>query len=773
MKTMKTMRFGAGIVRAAICLVFMAVVFAPAAQAQGLLSVLAQQEAGTAAASDAPPEAPGTGPTVAPVDYRTLAFEVRDAFARAVTAADAFPTLAGQALAAHSPDDTLAWLWSSVAVLGLSALAGIAALALTERWGRHRFLHLYDPNPTGRASKIGYLFTRALMMGAGLVVFAIVSAAVALAFVSGHEPSRVTVFTGLEAVAVILVLRIVFRNVLAPDARSHRMIGLQDAEAHALYRALIGVAGVAYVIVGLCAWMAAMRLDPDAHKLALLFGAAFACVALSGVAIAFRRPITRLISGGIAATDGAGEQPLWRRVATLLWLPVTLVYFAVAFLFSGVRVLLDLPAALGLVGAPVFALLVGAVVYGLLVLVIDTWLLPRLDSEAAQARTAEDLERAATSEGGEADTAATRAQAEAEALDAEGARSPYRELLDHGAAILSVVVGLGFLLSRWGVPLSDDRFLAANLFEIGLILFLGYMAYRAVAISIDRQIALESGGTEKNEDAEVGGAGESRLATLLPIFRNFLLITIVVIAGMIALSQLGVNIGPLFAGAGVVGLAVGFGAQTLIRDIFSGAFFLIDDAFRKGEYIDIGDVKGTVEKISIRSMQLRHHNGPLNTVPFGEIKFVKNFSRDWAMMKLAFRVTYDTDVERMRKLIKKFGQELLEHPDYGPKFLQPVKSQGVTALEDSAMIVRVKFMTRPGDQFELRKVVYAGIRDLCEREGIHFAHREVTVRVQQEADDPRQFSEAEKKAIGGAVLPVVDEQAAQRQAATTAAAEGR
>lgn len=101
---------------------------------------------------------------------------------------------------------------------------------------------------------------------------------------------------------------------------------------------------------------------------------------------------------------------------------------------------------------------------------------------------------------------------------------------------------------------------------------------------------------------------------------------------------------------------------------------------------------------------------------------MKNFSRDWAVMKLAFRVTYDTDVEKMRKLIKKFGQSLLEHEEYGPKFLQPVKSQGVTALEDSAMIVRVKFMTRPGDQFELRKVVYSGIRDLCEANGIHFAH---------------------------------------------------
>ncbi|MBA5777849.1 mechanosensitive ion channel family protein [Stappia sp. F7233] len=365
------------------------------------------------------------------------------------------------------------------------------------------------------------------------------------------------------------------------------------------------------------------------------------------------------------------------------------------------------------------------------------------------------------------------AQAEAEALEREAARSPYRELLDHGGRILALVAAGAYLLFAWGVPLTDDRNITAKLGEVAIIIFAGYLIYRAVQIAIDRKISLERGGVEdKGDEIEIGGKGETRLATLLPLFRNFLLITIVVLGSMVVLSELGVNIAPLFAGAGVVGLAVGFGAQTLIRDIFSGAFFLIDDAFRKGEYIDIGSVKGTVEKISIRSMQLRHHRGPLNTVPFGEIQHVINYSRDWAIMKLAFRVTYDTDVDKMRKLIKKFGQQLLEDPDYGPKFLQPVKSQGVTDLDDSAMIVRVKFMTRPGDQFELRKVVYAGIRDLCAREGIKFAHREVTVHVTRdkkpgddaEADDGTEpvessddLTEEEAKAIGGAVLPIVDD----------------
>ena len=143
----------------------------------------------------------------------------------------------------------------------------------------------------------------------------------------------------------------------------------------------------------------------------------------------------------------------------------------------------------------------------------------------------------------------------------------------------------------------------------------------------------------------------------------------------------------------------------------------------------LGTVKGTVEKISIRSMQLRHHNGPLNTVPFGEIRHLTKFSRDWVMMKLPLRVTYDTDVEKLRKLIKRLGQDLLKDPELGPMFLQPLKSQGVIQMEDSAMIIRVKFMTRPGDQWGVRNKVFARVRELFERENIKFAHREVTVRI--------------------------------------------
>ena len=316
------------------------------------------------------------------------------------------------------------------------------------------------------------------------------------------------------------------------------------------------------------------------------------------------------------------------------------------------------------------------------------------------------------------------------------------------------------LVRFWGGPGVFERIPGLEIAEdIADTLLIGYVVYHAVRIWIDQKILEEVGDEEPAGpmEGEGGGAGATRLATLLPLFRNFLLLTIVVGTALWIAVEMGVNVAPLFAGAGIVGLAIGFGSQTLVRDILSGAFFLLDDAFRKGEYIDVGDVKGTVEKISLRSFQLRHHLGMLHTIPFGEIQYLTNFSRDWVMMKLPLRLTYDTDVERVRKLVKKLGLALLEDPEIGDKFIQPVKSQGVIQMDDSAMIVRIKFMTYPGEQWVLRKRIYAEIRELFEREGIKFAHREVTVRVPGLDDKKEELSEDQVRAIGAAAKRAVDQ----------------
>jgi small-conductance mechanosensitive channel len=155
----------------------------------------------------------------------------------------------------------------------------------------------------------------------------------------------------------------------------------------------------------------------------------------------------------------------------------------------------------------------------------------------------------------------------------------------------------------------------------------------------------------------------ARLSTLLPIFRNILFVVVIVVAVMMALAALGVEIGPLIAGASFVGVAIGFGAQGFVRDVIAGMLYLLDDAFRVGEYIQSGNYKGTVEGFSIRSVRLRHQRGAVYTVPFSLLGAVQNQSRDWVIDKLTVGITYDSDIDKARKLIKQIGLELAEEPE--------------------------------------------------------------------------------------------------------------
>ena len=406
------------------------------------------------------------------------------------------------------------------------------------------------------------------------------------------------------------------------------------------------------------------------------------------------------------------------------WHVFAIVYFLIAWATSAVRLILDMDRALGLVIAPVAVICLGLTVFALALWAIDRYCGDPVYRDAPEIGPASVV-----------------------------AVPGFRDLAEHMAAIAIGIVGIAGLLALWGIDPSGG--IGRSVWKIALILLLAYFALQAIRIGIDRKIAGEADIDDPERGEEGAGTGASRLSTLLPLFRNFFLFAVAVFAALIMLSEIGIDIAPLFAGAGVIGLAIGFGSQTLIRDIFSGAFFLVDDAFRKGEYIDVGVVKGTVERISVRSLQLRHHRGALHTIPFGEISHLTNYSRDWVIMKLPLRLTYDTDVDKVRKLIKTLGTELMDDPEIGGKFLEPLKSQGVFSMEDSAMIMRVKFMTKPGDQFGVRKTVYAAIREMFEREGVKFAHREVSVRV---ADLPpgETLTPTQVEAVAGAAVPAIE-----------------
>jgi small-conductance mechanosensitive channel len=257
------------------------------------------------------------------------------------------------------------------------------------------------------------------------------------------------------------------------------------------------------------------------------------------------------------------------------------------------------------------------------------------------------------------------------------------------------------------------------------VLVLGYVCYEALkawtAALFGGRSAL--GPTEEGEDVQEG----TRLGTILPIMSGFIVVATIATAGLIALSELGVNIGPLLAGAGIFGLALSFGSQAIVRDIVSGIFFMIDDAFRIGEYIEAGRHKGTVEKISPRSVRLRHQNGQFHTIPFGQLGAVTNFSRDWATIKFNLRLARDTDIEKARKIAKELGRAMLEDPEIGKEFLLPLKMQGIADIQENAIVCRFKLTAHPAKPTYVQREAVKRLFKAFNENGIAFASSAVLV----------------------------------------------
>ena len=255
--------------------------------------------------------------------------------------------------------------------------------------------------------------------------------------------------------------------------------------------------------------------------------------------------------------------------------------------------------------------------------------------------------------------------------------------------------------------------------------------------------------SDQADDEWGATATQDRSYTLLPILRKFIGIVMAVMVTLIVLSSMGINIGPLLAGAGVAGLAIGFGAQKLVADVLSGIFYLVDDAFRVGEYIQAGSASGSVEAITLRNVMLRHHRGMLQIIPLSDLGAITNFMRGGIVVKFNLQFPYDTNIDKVRKAIKKVGQQMRDDPEMGPDFIQPVKSGGVREVGDSVMTIRVKFTAKPGAHFVIRREAYKRITEALEARGIHYAHRKVIVEVSQGDASPADGSSQKTESDSG------------------------
>jgi small-conductance mechanosensitive channel len=320
-------------------------------------------------------------------------------------------------------------------------------------------------------------------------------------------------------------------------------------------------------------------------------------------------------------------------------------------------------------------------------------------------------------------------------------------VVERGVRAALVIGAVIFLAGKLGVDFTlitaQDtiltRIIRGGLSAIVILLAADFLWHVTKTI-IDKRLA---DAAQPEEPGTEAARRNARLRTLLPIVRNVMKIVILLVALLMALSSLGVEIGPLIAGAGIFGVAIGFGAQTVVKDIISGVFYLLDDAFRVGEYIQSGSYKGTVESFSLRSVMLRHHRGSIYTVPFSDLGAIQNMSRDWVIEKIAISVTYDSDVAKARQIVKAIGQDLAKDPEFAASTIEPLKMQGVDEFGESGMLLRLKMKTRPGEQFGIKRRALMLIKQAFDENGIKLA----VPMVQVSGDDVPKVAAAQQRRI--------------------------
>jgi small conductance mechanosensitive channel len=226
------------------------------------------------------------------------------------------------------------------------------------------------------------------------------------------------------------------------------------------------------------------------------------------------------------------------------------------------------------------------------------------------------------------------------------------------------------------------------------------------------------------ETGETSVRAEQRIDALSSVLRSVLSFVIFLTAGLMCLGEVGINLGPRIAGAGVLGVAIGFGSQSLVRDFLSGTFILVEDQFGVGDIVDVGEASGTVEAVSLRTTRLRAIDGTVWHVPNGEIRRVGNQSQHWSRALIDVEVAYETDLDHAQAVIASVAHELaLQDADV----LDEPEVWGVEALGANGVMIRLVVKTRPSEQYRVSRALRLRLKSAFEREGIEIPFPQQTV----------------------------------------------
>lgn len=575
---------------------------------------------------------------------------------------------------------TWAWLFAELALV---LVAGHSIRLITTRLlSRPRSILAARPFHSAIA-KLPLLLVRALMDLAPIAAFAFAGFGV-LVLIDPPATMRLLGVAFLNASLFVQVVLLVMRGLLSPRSTNLRLVPMSDASAHRLL--LWSRAIASSTVYGLFAAGTARTLglpEQSYDTLVKLVGLADA-IMLTALVLQSRVAVASWLRGEISAAPPVPEpgpavapavrttrpgrllRAAGRRLANV-WHAVAILYIVALFVIW----------ALEVEGGLWFVLRATAV--SLAVIAIARIVGRGIAQGSAALRRRLDRQRTTWGE-----------------QRIKRYVGPGTRLMHWSVAVLTGLV----VLDAWGLDVRGAVETALGWRLIGsslAILLVGAIALAVWELTnavIERNLAT----TDRNGHTIQRSA---RIRTLLPLLRNALMVLLTTFVTLITLSELGLDIGPLLAGAGVVGLAVGFGAQTLVKDVITGLFILFEDTISVGDVVNVGGKGGLVEGITIRTIRLRDFDGTVHTVPFSAVTSISNMTKDFSYYVFDVTVAYREDVDRVVSVLHEIGAGLRADPRFAPLILEPLEVLGIDAFQDSAVLIKARIKTLPIQQWNV------------------------------------------------------------------------
>ncbi|HEX5794725.1 MAG TPA: mechanosensitive ion channel domain-containing protein [Geminicoccaceae bacterium] len=613
-------------------------------------------------------------------------------------------------LQAQLSDPVQRSLWLSVG-LRVAASIGFAAfaylgVAMSLRPVRRRLGQYVEDSTIARLFRLLLVFLVDLLPVLSFVL-AILAVALFVSF-AGIRPSAEARAVAQPLIQAVILARLsvaLARLIFAPKAPKLRLLPIADAAAIQAFRWTRALTGL--TIYGYLALQAARALGLPWTLHGFLLHLLFFVVVVMVIAL-----IVRSRAPVAHALASLGEEPHGRVVRRLPWRGLAGVWHLLA---ASYVVLVFAVWALKIPGG--FQLLFGATL-GSVLIGLGCWVALRLINQLfGRDRLREPAVEAPPS-----------------AVDRRLDR--YLPVVGGVLRALVWIAATVMLLQVWGFGtlhwlLSDGgQILGGHLIMIGLIVVVTIVVWEVVSLAIERSIT--------GEDEEGNLRFSNRTRTLLNIVRNFLLVFLSLIALFLILSELGLNIAPLLAGAGVIGLAIGFGSQKLVQDIITGMFVLLGDTMRIGDVVQVASRTGVVEEMTMRTVVLREYSGNVHTIPYSAIDTVTNFTKDFSYAVFDIGVAYRENVDQVMEVLREIGAEMNRDPNFRRLILEPLDVAGVDRFADSAVIIRARLKTRPLKQWEVSREFNRRLKNRFDELGIEipFPHQTVYFGVDKEGRAP-------------------------------------